>query len=257
MLRVLIGSQPVRAGWWAGTTVSTATHGALIALAVVASTTPTSQVEETRAAQPERVTYVATLPAPQPAASQPEVSAAGARGKPSAPNVPADIAPPELSVSLNAVADAIDMPDIAAPDLTAVTGEWLAESDSLARAASSTPSVADLVMAKAGMTAPTDGVYSEEMVERSVEPRRGNPKPRYPSVLQDMGVGGDFVVKFVVDSTGTVKDDDIEFPESMHRLFVDAVRSALRRSRYLPAMFAGRRVPQLVEQEFRFRAPSR
>jgi TonB family protein len=86
----------------------------------------------------------------------------------------------------------------------------------------------------------------------SVAPKRGNPLPRYPSSLRDMGVEGAFVVRFVVDSTGRVPDDKINFPNSMHRLFADAVRNALRRSRYTPARVGGQPVTELVVQEFRF-----
>jgi len=42
------------------------------------------------------------------------------------------------------------------------------------------------------------------------------------------------------------------FPPSAHSLFVEAVRQALRKSRYYPAEFGGRKVRQLVEQRFTF-----
>jgi TonB family protein len=246
MLRVLIGSQPVRAGWLGGTTVSTVTHGALIALAVVSSVTPRTMVSESRAALPQRITYVKTVPRP---AAAPRAKAAESETR--AATAPVQPAPPDVVAIRDALGAELPMPDMAAPDLTAVTGAWLTQPDSLDGAASS---VAEIVMAKAGLTKPENGVFTEEMVERSVEARRGNPKPRYPEVLAQMGIGGDFVVRFVVDSAGVVDDHLIEFPQAMHRLFVDAVRSALRKSRYLPAMFAGRAVPQLVVQEFRFKA---
>ena len=56
----------------------------------------------------------------------------------------------------------------------------------------------------------------------------------------------DFTVMFVVDSTGRVDDGTVEVPRDVHRLFADAVRYALSRSRYLPAQLAGRPVRQLV-----------
>ena len=59
MLRVLMASQPVRAGWVASTTFSTVTHGALIAIAVATTNHVASAVRESRAAEPlERITYV-------------------------------------------------------------------------------------------------------------------------------------------------------------------------------------------------------
>jgi TonB family protein len=91
------------------------------------------------------------------------------------------------------------------------------------------------------------------MVERIVAAAPGNPEPRYPEPLRRMGVEGRFVVRFVVDTTGQVEENQIEFPSTAHRLFVESVRTALLRSRYFPAMLGGRRVAQLVEQEFRFK----
>jgi hypothetical protein len=67
-----------------------------------------------------------------------------------------------------------------------------------------------------------------------------------------MGVEGAFIVRFVVDSSGAVPADRIEFPSTMHRLFVGAVRTALLKSHYAPAMIAGHVVAQQVIQEFRF-----
>ena len=58
---------------------------------------------------------------------------------------------------------------------------------------------------------------------------------------------------FVVDSTGRVDGSTLEVPKSVHRLFADAVRYTLSRSRYLPATLGGRPVRQLVAQEFVFR----
>jgi hypothetical protein len=60
MLRVLIASQPAKAGWLGGTSFSTVTHGALIALAIVSSGKNVPTVSEERAAVIERVTYVET-----------------------------------------------------------------------------------------------------------------------------------------------------------------------------------------------------
>ncbi len=63
------------------------------------------------------------------------------------------------------------------------------------------PNLAETVIARTGVVRPADGLYTSETVEVGVEPKRGNPLPRYPSVLRDMGVEGSFTVHFVVDST--------------------------------------------------------
>ena len=100
---------------------------------------------------------------------------------------------------------------------------------------------------------PIDGVYTAESVEKVVNGLRGNPKPVYPPSLAASYIEGTLLVRFVVDSTGRVQDKSVEFPGKAHPLFVDAVRRALLRSRYLPAEVDGRRVAQLVSQEFVFR----
>jgi len=245
MLRTLIGSQPVHEGWFGGTAVSTVTHGALIALAVVSTTHNGTSVQERRAYAPvEHITYVdpTRFMTPPPATR----AATAARAKPAKPAQP-DLWATNASVEL--ALSSVRVPEAAAPDLTSVTDAWIGAADSLSTLGSD---IASKLLASAVVHPPENGIYTEDMVERGVKPLRGNPTPRYPSMLQDMGIEGDFVVKFVVDTTGAVVADKIEFPSSMHRLFADAVRRALRASRYFPATFGGQVVPQLVVQEFRF-----
>ena len=257
MLRVLMASQPVRAGWAASTTFSTVTHGALIAIAVVATNQTATAVRESRAAERvERITYVEPArlaEAMRRAAADKREAAELAAVKAAAERQAVERRKQEEMFAAVQLAAAlpIDVPDITAqPDLTAVADAWLAQPDSLPSAPTS--SMNDLLAKRAGFIAPENGVYDENMVERSVQPRRGNPKPRYPSALADMGVEGAFVVRFVVDTTGDVPSDKIEFPRSMHRLFATAVRAALLKSHYAPAMIAGHVVAQQVVQEFRF-----
>jgi TonB family protein len=206
-----------------------------------------STVHEDRAVAPEHVTYIepATflLRRPAPATDTKSAPAKPAKAAPPEPDISAAIATIDLQLAN------VTLPDPAAPDLTSVIDAWVAAPDSLP---SSGTDLASKLFAQVNPPNPPDGVYTADLVERSVRPRNGNPTPRYPAALQQMEIEGDFVVKFVVDTTGTVMDDRIEFPSSMHRLFADAVRSALRKSRYFPATFAGHAVPQLVIQEFRF-----
>jgi hypothetical protein len=100
---------------------------------------------------------------------------------------------------------------------------------------------------------PVDGAYDREVVEKMVWPRPNNPRPSYPSSLLSAGVEAHIVAHFVVDSTGRVSEKSLTFPETAHRLFVEAIKRALLRSRYFPAELAGRRVSQRVIQEFVFR----
>jgi TonB family protein len=226
----------------------------LIAIAVVATGKTVTSVREKRAAEPlERITYVKPeLIAEDLRRAEAAKRVAAARQAAERAAADAERRRDQTLAMLKRIADTpIDVPEITMqPDLTAVADTWLAQSDGIAMP---TMSVNDLLGAKAGgFVRPTNGVYDEASVERSVKPRRGNPKPRYPSALADMGIEGAFMVRFVVDSTGDVPEDKIEFPNTMHRLFASAVRTALLKSHYMPAMIAGHFVAQQVVQEFRF-----
>lgn len=96
------------------------------------------------------------------------------------------------------------------------------------------------------------GPYSKEEVERIVAPFPNNPRPVYPWRLERQGVETSFVAQFVVDSTGRVDTESILFPTTIHALFIESVRESLRRARFYPAEVGGRRVRQLVEQQFSF-----
>lgn len=109
-----------------------------------------------------------------------------------------------------------------------------------------------------GVPAPNyDGAYTEDLVEKSVMPYNDNPRPRYPVWLQERRVQDAFDVLFVVDSTGRVVEHSIRVLGRTERMLVEAVRYALKRSRYFPAEVGGHRVPQLVEQRFIFRIEDR
>jgi protein TonB len=252
MLRVLLASRPARAGWLGGTTFSTLTHGALIALAVMATKDVRLPPSEHRAATSvEHTIYidVAKLVDAKTAKAEPKTLRSTRKTSPPKPTL-------NFTQYAQAISAAIQIPDVAAtPDLDAIPDAWHAMPDSLP----STGKSATGMLTQAGVIPqpPVNGIYTEDMVDRSVQERRGNPKPRYPSVLANQGIEGDFLVRFVVDSTGTVPDDKIEFPSTMHRLFAAAVRTALLRSRYLPAQLGGRAVAQQVIQEFRFRIGGR
>jgi protein TonB len=77
--------------------------------------------------------------------------------------------------------------------------------------------------------------------------------PQYPAELLQAGVQGVVYARFIVDSTGYADTLTLKVLDSAEAGFVRAVRHALPRMKYRPAVFAGRRVPQLVEQAFAFR----
>ena len=99
---------------------------------------------------------------------------------------------------------------------------------------------------------PEGGIYSHALVERPVAAHRANGQPRYPDALRGAGVEGEVLVRFVVDTLGRVEHGSIEIMRRAHPLFEKAVAEWLARSRYTPALAAGRRVRQLVQQRINF-----
>jgi TonB family protein len=102
-------------------------------------------------------------------------------------------------------------------------------------------------------TATQNGAYLADAVDRVVMPLASNPVPAYPRSMAAAGIEANFVVVFVVDSTGRIDRGSLEFPATAQPLFAESVRRALERSRYRPAEMDGRPVRQLVQQEFFFR----
>jgi hypothetical protein len=66
-------------------------------------------------------------------------------------------------------------------------------------------------------------------------------------------VQGIVYTQFIVDSVGRADTLTMEILEKVEPQFVAAVKQALPNMKYKPAVFAGRRVNQLVQQAFVFR----
>ncbi|MBX3133507.1 MAG: energy transducer TonB [Gemmatimonadaceae bacterium] len=79
--------------------------------------------------------------------------------------------------------------------------------------------------------------------------------PVYPKELEERGIEGYVIVRFVVDSTGRVDLATILTIESTAGAFDRAVREALPRMRFRPALVGDRPVRQLAEQMFKFEIP--
>ncbi len=77
--------------------------------------------------------------------------------------------------------------------------------------------------------------------------------PRYPVFLEQRGVEGKAVVRFVVDTTGLAELSSFRVIETNHPLFGSAVREALPRMKFSPATVGAGKVRQLVEIPFGFR----
>jgi protein TonB len=95
-------------------------------------------------------------------------------------------------------------------------------------------------------------VYIEPEVDRPVVRDPLSDGPAYPEALRSKQIEGSVMVRFIVDTLGFADSSSFRVIEATHPGFADAVRSALPRMRFLPAETAGRHVPQLVMQLFRF-----
>jgi periplasmic protein TonB len=95
-------------------------------------------------------------------------------------------------------------------------------------------------------------VLTADQVEKEVSLAPGSQPPAYPESLRSAGVEGQVTAVFVVAESGRAEDSSVHFARSDNRLFEDAVRTALRRMRFVPAEVGGRKVRQLVQMPFVF-----
>lgn len=250
MLHPFVSSRAVRTSWRAGTTFSVTVHAGLIAAAVAASTgTSGTRPRDTQPVSTERVAY-SELPHSERTASPAPARHARrkARGHRSALRL---VFPDPSALRLASVVQ-LDVSSVI-PDVSIAELDFASVRDEpIEFGAGGAGGVLRLALGHAYAAPTANGAYSEEVVEKIVAPRRGNPKPAYPPRLLHAGIEAGFLVRFVVDTTGRVDAKSIEFPGIAHPLFAQAVQSALLRSRYFPAELGGRRVSQLVAQHFKF-----
>ncbi len=97
-----------------------------------------------------------------------------------------------------------------------------------------------------------DSVYSILTVDSMATRYPGSAAPIYPPDLLAEGIEGIVFVQFVVDTSGLVDATTTRVLTSTHPGFEAAVRAALPGMQFYPAVLAGRRVRQLVEQHFQF-----
>jgi periplasmic protein TonB len=106
--------------------------------------------------------------------------------------------------------------------------------------------------AKVGPSA--DAIYTVATTEAGFAPAVliAEPAPRYPPVLQEIGLSGRVVLQFVVDTTGHVELASIQVLESTHEGFEPPAREAVAAAVFHPARLGPRAVRQLTEQGVRF-----
>lgn len=98
-----------------------------------------------------------------------------------------------------------------------------------------------------------DSVFSILEVEESAARAEGSAAPAYPPDLVKAGVEGVVVTRYIVDTTGRADPASLQVLSASHPLFIDAVRGALPGMLFTPATVHGRRVRQVVEQNFQFK----
>jgi protein TonB len=74
-------------------------------------------------------------------------------------------------------------------------------------------------------------------------------------VLETSGISGEVQAQFVVKSDGKADMDTFKVLKSTNELFTQAVKNALSRMHFSPAMIGGKPVNQLVQQSFQFAVP--
>jgi TonB family protein len=77
--------------------------------------------------------------------------------------------------------------------------------------------------------------------------------PEYPDELRAKGVQGEVLVEFAVDTTGLADSTTFTVVAASHPEFARAVRDALPRMLFVPAIAQGRRVRQLVRLPMKFK----
>lgn len=123
----------------------------------------------------------------------------------------------------------------------------------LATSVNSSQAKGEQTVVQEASTAEPVQAYTEVEVDSVAIPDPNGEAPVYPPVLLKLGVEGVVMASFVVDSTGRADVNTFHLLQEADPEFVAAVRNALSRMRYRPAVFGGRKVNQLAEQRFSFK----
>jgi TonB family protein len=100
---------------------------------------------------------------------------------------------------------------------------------------------------------PGDHAFTVLEVDSAVVRDPESAAPEYPAHLLAQGIEGFASVRYVVDTTGLVDTLTFRVTRATAADFAVEVRRVLPAMHFRPALQAGRRVRQLVEQTFRFR----
>ena len=221
MLHILFESNARRVWFGEGAFVSVATHAALIALAVLATT---DNSVETREQKDEQVFFLI----PQNRAPTPPLQEELVSWK-----------IPGIGGGNEGFLDAVI--DKKAPTEAAVTGKGPDEGRS------------EKVEIQQQEIAFADTVITEIEADTAVMRHPDSAGPLYPSSLLEKKIEGSTYVQFIVDTTGFADVSSFKVLTATHPEFTAAVRDALPFMRFQPAVLRGHKVRQLVEQPFTFK----
>lgn len=89
--------------------------------------------------------------------------------------------------------------------------------------------------------------------EAAANPLGAAVRLKYPEQLLQVGMEGDVLAQFVIDTAGRMLERSLRFVRSNHWLFERAVIDVLPTIRFRPATIDCRPVPQLVQQPYLFK----
>ena len=221
-------------------TTSVLTHALIVTLAVMA-TQAVLDAPSVTAPDPAILLFVPKPPAPPP---PPEVK------RESPPSVVVAEPPPK---GFQTVAALTDIPKVIPP--VDLSQRPLDPRDFTGRGVEG--GVAEGVVGGAGRVDPggeLDAIYEATTNDERFEPAILvlQPAPRYPGSLEALGIEGQVIVEFVIDTTGRVQPPSIRIIESTHPDFEAAARAAVAGAIFRPAHLSAHAVRQLTRQSIRF-----
>jgi periplasmic protein TonB len=241
MLDVLIASGAhleLRPRW---VTTSVLTHALLVTLAVMAGQAVLDAPSVT-APDPAILVFVPKPPPPPPAEVKPEAPPSAVVAEP----------PPK---GFQTIAALTDIPKVIPP--VDLSERPLDPRDFTGRGVEG--GLAEGVVGGTGRvdTGPggdLNGIYEATTNDERFEPAIlvMQPAPRYPAALQAVGIEGQVMVEFVVDTLGRVQPRSIRIMATTHPDFAAAARAAVAGASFRPAHLSAHPVRQLTRQSIRF-----
>jgi len=98
-----------------------------------------------------------------------------------------------------------------------------------------------------------DSVLTEIEVDSAVKRYEWSAAPDYPVAMLQQNIEGAAFVIYVVDTLGVADTTSFKVVRATHDAFAEAVRAAMPKMRFRPAMLSGMKVRQLVQQNFTFK----